>query len=82
MKSKDLIIKELDNLPPKAHQLVREFIQLLRISLAKEEEKPGEKHQSVVKSKFIGMWKNREGTSDSVAFVKDLQKKHWGRKNA
>lgn len=82
MTSKDLIIKELDNLPPKAHKLVREFIELLRISLAKEEEKPGEKHKSVVKGKFIGMWKDREETIDSAAFVKDLRKKHWGQKNA
>ncbi len=30
MTSKDLIIKELDNLPPSAHKLIKEFIELLR----------------------------------------------------
>lgn len=83
MTSKDIIIKELDNLPPKAHKLVKEFIELLRKSLGKEEQKPaGNNHKSVIKGKFIGMWKNREETSDSSSFVKNLRKQHWDQKNA
>lgn len=82
MTSKDIVIKELDNLPPKAHKLVREFIALLQESLKKEEQKPVKKRESVLKGKFIGMWKDREETTDSVAFVKKMRKDHWKQKDA
>ncbi|MGM0600604.1 MAG: hypothetical protein ACQETH_12405 [Candidatus Rifleibacteriota bacterium] len=82
MTSKDVIIKELDNLPPKAHKLVKEFIDLLRKSLELEKTKPEKKRKSVIQGKFIGMWKDREETSDSVGFVKNIRKEHWGQKDA
>jgi len=82
MSSKDLIIKELDNLPPKAHRLVKEFIDLLRKSFEQEEKKPVKNRKSVIQGKFIGMWKDREDTRDSTAYVKNLRKAHWGQKNA
>jgi len=82
MTSKDIIIKELDNLPPKAHKLVKEFIELLRKSLEKEEQKPVKNHKSVIKGKFIGIWKDREETVDSVDFVRKIRKEHWGQKDA
>lgn len=82
MTSKDLIIKELDNLPPSAHKLIKEFIELLRKSLEIEERTAVKGRKSVIHGKFIGMWKDREETNDSVTFVKNLRKAHWGQKNA
>jgi len=82
MTSKDLIIKELDNLPPSAHKLIKEFIELLRKSLEIEERTAVKGRKSVIQGKFIGMWKDREETNDSVTFVKNLRKAHWGQKNA
>ncbi len=82
MNSKDLIIKELDNLPPSAHKLIKEFIELLRKSLEIEERTAVKGRKSVIQGKFIGMWKDREDTNDSVTFVKNLRKAHWGQKNA
>ncbi len=82
MTSKDLIIKELDNLPPSAHKLIKEFIELLRKSLEIEERTAVKGRKSVIQGKFIGMWKDREDTNDSVTFVKNLRKAHWGQKNA
>jgi len=82
MNSKDLIIKELDNLPPSAHKLIKEFIELLRKSLEIEEKTAVKSRKSVIQGKFIGMWKDREETNDSVTFVKNLRKAHWGQKNA
>jgi hypothetical protein len=82
MTSKDLIVKELDNLPPSAHKLIKEFIDLLRKSLEIEEKTAVKSRKSVIQGKFIGMWKDREDTNDSVTFVKNLRKAHWGQKNA
>lgn len=82
MTSKDLIIKELDNLPPSAHKLIKEFIELLRKSLEIEERTAVKGRKSVIQGKFIGMWKDREDANDSVTFVKNLRKAHWGQKNA
>ncbi|NLF95993.1 MAG: DUF2281 domain-containing protein [Candidatus Riflebacteria bacterium] len=82
MTSKDLIIKELDSLPPSAHKLIKEFIELLRKSLEIEEKKAAKSRKSVIQGKFIGMWKDREDTKDSIHFVKNLRKAHWGQKDA
>ena len=82
MTSKDLIIKELDNLPPSAHKLIKEFIELLRKSLEIEERTAVKGRKSVIQGKFIGMWKDQEDANDSVTFVKNLRKAHWGQKNA
>lgn len=68
-------------MPPKAHKLVKEFIELLRKSLEKEEQKPVKSRKSAIKGKFIGMWKDREETNDSVDFVRRIRKEHWVKKD-
>jgi hypothetical protein len=61
---------------------LKEFIELLRKSLEIEEKTAAKSRKSVIQGKFIGMWKDREDTNDSVTFVKNLRKAHWGQKNA
>ena len=80
MTTKDLIIKEITELPPEAQKLVREFIGFLKRSLGVEDKKPPAKRKSVLQGKFIGMWKDREEMKDSVEYVRKLRREQWGRK--
>ena len=53
-----------------------------RSGLSHDKKKPVKNRKSVIQGKFIGMWKDREDTSDSSVFVKNMRKEHWGQKDA
>lgn len=69
--------QQFDTLPTEAKREVVDFIAFLQIRyerrvIAKKPNKSKLKNEP-----FIGMWKDRDDKSDSVAWVRELRRRHW-----
>ena len=71
------IIKNLNNLPPEGKEILINFIEFLNLKYSKNESNKKRNPISLKKSKFIGIWKNREDMKDSERYVKELRVKEW-----
>lgn len=74
------VMEGFSELPPKAQRQVADFINLLKINHASSRAiKHVEKERGpMVKSPFVGMWKDRKDMQDSSHWVRELRTKEWG----
>ena len=71
------ISQEINQLPPEGQREVLDFVIFLKSQF--KSGKTTLKKGSVVDAPFIGMWKDREDMSDSVAWVRKIRKEQWSR---
>jgi hypothetical protein len=69
------IVKELETLPPEAQQQVAEFITLLQARHAVPS-RPVRRKGSIMGEPLFGLWKDRKDITDSVAYVRELHRRH------
>lgn len=74
------ILKEIQLLPPNAQEEVADFVAFLRSKFSGICQPRKGKKKSILDSKFVGMWADREDMNDSVKWVRNLREKEWGRK--
>ena len=70
-------IIEFNSLPPEGQKTLINFIEFLKIKYSKVKPKKTQKQSSLKRSKFIGIWKDREDMRDSEKYVIDLRKREW-----
>lgn len=71
------ILQQLDTLPTEAKREVIDFIAFLQIRYERTVFVKKAKRTKLKNEPFIGMWKDRDDMSDSVAWVRDLRRRHW-----
>jgi hypothetical protein len=69
------IVKELETLPPEAQQQVAEFIAFLR-TRHPAPSPPVRRKGRLKDDPFCGLWKDRKDITDSVAYVRELRRRH------
>ena len=69
------IVKELETLTPEAQQQVAEFIAFLRTRHAVPS-RPVRRKGSIMDEPLFGLWKDRKDITDSVAYVRELRRRH------
>ena len=74
------ILKEIQLLPPEAQQEVADFVAFLKSKFAFLPQPRKGKRKSVLDSKFVGMWEDREDMKDSSKWVRNLRENEWSRK--
>jgi hypothetical protein len=73
----DSLTRQIEELPPAARKLVREFVGVLRKQYRLGKPTGRAKSASQKDSKFFGMWKDRPEMADSVAYVRELRRQQW-----
>lgn len=73
----EAISQEITQLPLEGQREVLDFVVFLKSRFKAEEATP--KKGSIVDEPFIGMWKDREDMTDSVAWVRGVRKEQWAR---
>lgn len=76
MKPED-IWQQFNTLPTEAKREVIDFIAFLQIRYERPALIKKVKRSKLKNEPFIGMWKDRDDMSDSVAWVRDLRRRHW-----
>jgi len=71
------IIREFASLPPEARRQAEDFINFLRQRYGRTNK--ARTKGNLTEENFVGMWKDREDLQDSVAFVRELREKEWGK---
>jgi uncharacterized protein YfbU (UPF0304 family) len=71
------IWRQFDTLPTEAKREVIDFIAFLQIRYMRSSAVKKNKRLKLRKEPFVGMWKDREDLSDSVAWVRDLRRREW-----
>ena len=69
------IVKELETLPPEAQQEVADFIAFLRTRVVAPAG-PAVRKGRLKDHPFCGLWKDRKDITDSVAYVRELRRRH------
>jgi len=69
--------QQFDTLPTEAKREVIDFIAFLQIRYERPVFVKKAKKSKLKNEPFIGMWKDRDDMSDSVAWVRDLRRRHW-----
>ncbi len=71
------ILQQFDTLPTEAKREVIDFIAFLQIRYERPVFVKKAKRAKLKNEPFIGMWKDRDDMSDSVAWVRDIRRRHW-----
>jgi hypothetical protein len=71
------IWRQFDTLPSEAKREVVDFIAFLQIRYERPASVKKAKRSKLKNEPFIGMWKDRDDMSDSVAWVRDIRRRHW-----
>jgi hypothetical protein len=71
------IWRQFDTLPSEAKREVIDFIAFLQIRYERPAFVKKAKSSKLKNEPFIGMWKDRDDMSDSVAWVRDIRRRHW-----
>lgn len=69
--------QQFDTLPTEAKREVVDFIAFLQIRYERRVIAKKPKKSKLRNEPFIGMWKDRDDMSDSVAWVRELRRRHW-----
>ena len=69
--------RQFDTLPVEAKREVVDFIAFLHIRYERRVIIKKPKKSKLKNEPFIGMWKDRDDMSDSVAWVRELRRRHW-----
>ncbi len=69
--------QQFDTLPTEAKREVIDFIAFLQIRYERPAFVKKAKRSKLKNEPFIGMWKDRDDMSDSVAWVRDIRRRHW-----
>ncbi len=67
-------------LPQDAQQQVIDFIAFLQTRYESEESSEVAKPQKITDEAFVGIWKNRKYMEDSSAWVREMRKNEWGKR--
>jgi hypothetical protein len=70
------LLKDVESLPPAAQQEAIDFIAFLKNRYAKRSVKTPAA-ANLQDHNFVGMWKDRDDLSDSVAWVRQLRQNDW-----
>ncbi len=74
------LIKELESLQPRERGLIEKLIMLFRVKRnGAATEVP---RRSFREEKAFGMWKDRDDMKDSVEWVRNIRRTHWGPKSS
>jgi len=68
--------QQFDTLPTEAKREVIDFIAFLQIRYERSVFVKKAKRSKLKNEPFIGMWKDRDDMSDSVAWVRGLRRRH------
>jgi hypothetical protein len=71
------ILQQLDTLPIEAKREVIDFIAFLQIRYERRVFVKKTRKSKLKNEPFIGMWKDRDDMSDSVAWVRNVRRQHW-----
>jgi len=71
------IWQQFNTLPAEAKREVLDFIAFLQIRYERPVVVKKAKRSKLKNEPFIGMWKDRDDMSDSVAWVRDIRRRHW-----
>jgi len=71
------LLHQLDTLPVEAKRQVFDFVAFLQIRYERPAPVKKGKKVKLRKEPFVGMWKDREDLSDSVAWVRELRRREW-----
>ncbi len=74
------LLKELDELQPIERVTIESLIKLFTGKRAKRVAKASKR--SFREEKAFGMWKDREDMKDSVEWVRNIRRTHWGPKSS
>ncbi len=69
--------RQFDALPTEAKREVIDFVAFLQIRYVRPAAVKKAKRLKLKKEPFVGMWKDREDLSDSVAWVRDMRRREW-----
>ncbi len=72
------ILDDIASLPPQGQRQIKNFILFLKKYYAEKIDEDSNKKKNLLNESFIGMWKDRKETRDSVSWVRDLRKREWG----
>ena len=73
------IAEEIKSLPVEAQREVIDFVFFLKTRYPVWRTIKKDRHAKLTDEPFIGMWRERKDMRDSVAWVKDLRQREWGR---
>jgi hypothetical protein len=71
------IWQQFETLPTEAKREVIDFIAFLQIRYERPVFVKKAKRSKLKNEPFIGMWKDRDDMSDSMAWVRGLRRRHW-----
>jgi hypothetical protein len=74
------LLKELDALQPKERGTIESLIKLFTDKRVKQVTKAPKR--SFREEKAFGMWKDREDMKDSIEWVRNIRRTHWGPKSS
>ena len=75
--NQEQILRDLMALPPRAQQMVADFIAFLRLRYAQEPHEEAEILLALKDEPFIGMWRDRTDVADSSAWVRAVRTREW-----
>jgi len=73
------IAEEIKSLPVEAQREVIDFVSFLKTRYPVWRTIRKDRQTKLTDEPFIGMWRGREDMQDSVAWVKSLRQREWGR---
>lgn len=80
--NQNILIQDLQSLPPEAQRQVIDFIAFLQARYNAPSAKPQTKATPKLSDEaFIGMWKDRKDMQDSSQWVRTLRSAEWGQNN-
>ena len=74
----ELFLNKLSLLSDKDKNLVLEFIEFLSFKERKNKKSFKKNKLNFDKEPFVGLWKERDNLSDSVAWVREVRHTDWG----
>ena len=72
------MLREFSDLPPEGQRIVTEIVSALRQRYVNKQSASQPEPVNLLAEPFIGMWKDREETADSVEWVRNLREQEWG----
>ena len=70
-------MKDFEQLPPDAQEMVIDFIAFLRSRYSKSTKPMTSPGGALADEAFVGIWRDREDMADSSAWVRSIRDQEW-----
>ncbi|MEX0810563.1 MAG: hypothetical protein WD048_00015 [Chitinophagales bacterium] len=72
-----LLFEKFEQLPPRARNQARDFINFLYERYASKKTPSADPGERISENAFFGRWKDRKEMNDSVKWVRNVRKSQW-----